>query len=159
MNSFKFTHCFLSKQSKRSLSFICNFPFKPNNMEMAIQLFKPFVKVWRTLVPWDKSAYSSSFIKASLRPRLIEFWAFHIVLPWKSSVYPLWVNISWSKNYSWTSYFIWARPVAHGFNFFLSKVQRKHQTTTSVSVVRGNQYFETIARLTFRNSATDQWCL
>ena len=36
MNSFEFIHCFLPKQSKRSLSFTCNSLFKHNNTEMII---------------------------------------------------------------------------------------------------------------------------
>ena len=36
MNSFKFIHCFLPKQSKRSFSFIGNSLFTYNNMEMVI---------------------------------------------------------------------------------------------------------------------------
>ena len=55
MNSFKFIHCFLSKQSKRSLSFTSNSLFKRIGMQMAIhsQLAKvrpSSVKSWRTQV-------------------------------------------------------------------------------------------------------------
>ena len=65
MNSFKLIHCFLPKQSKRSLSFTCNSFFKYVNVEMVIhsQLAKvrpSSVKIWRTQVPWDRSAYFSS---------------------------------------------------------------------------------------------------
>ena len=63
--SFKFIHCFLPKQSKRSFSFTLNLLFKHNKMEMVIhsQLAKirpSSVKIWRMQVPWDKSAHFSS---------------------------------------------------------------------------------------------------
>ena len=62
MISFKFIHCLPPKQSKRSLSFTCNSLFKHNDMEMPIRLHLAkmralSVKVRRTQVPWDKSAY------------------------------------------------------------------------------------------------------
>ena len=57
INSFKFIHCFLPKQSKRSFSFTCNLLFK--NKKKTIR--PSSVKIWRTQFPYDKSAHFSSY--------------------------------------------------------------------------------------------------
>ena len=48
MKSFIFIHCFLPKQSKRSLSFTCNSLIKHNNMETVIHL--QLAKIRRSFV-------------------------------------------------------------------------------------------------------------